>query len=308
MKIAQRIVIVLILSTKIYAQDAEKNWSLTPILNYEYLSFQEQRVHSPGEGVMVTKGDTNPLLIAGVYKQYFVQEDQDGYPDMYHNINVMVDKKFNRHLFLGLVVSESDKPFYGGWRSFIAGPAYGYEFIRNENLALTLGIGLGIGDFGIELPNGENLYAMPIPVIRFNVDTAYLDLFFEYLKKPVLTVTMLPDYRVRLVNTFTINQFRNMRDFLFDTRLMYHFFSNESKFGDFASAGIGIKNGAFGFPLAEEAKSYEVVYHSVYGMVDLSFLQIQSGYLFNGITIYDLERVQDIGDGFFLNIVAAWQF
>jgi hypothetical protein len=89
---------------------------------------------------------------------------------------------------------------------------------------------------------------------------------------------------------------------------MYRFFSSESKFGDFAGIGVGVKNGAFGFPLAEEGKSYEVVYHSVYGMIDLSFLQIQSGYSFNGLEIYDLERKKDIGDGFFLNIVLAWQF
>lgn len=316
MKILQYIFIILIFDAALYAQDMKKNWTLTPLLNYEYLSFKDQHIHSPGEGLMFTKGNMNPpfseerdsLFIAGIFKQYFVREIQKGYPDVYHNINIMVDKKIKRHLILGLVIAESDKPLYGGWRSFIAGPAYGYEFIRTENISLTLGIGIGIGDFGIGLPNGGNLLAMPIPVVRFNVDTSLIDLSFEFLKKPVLNITLLPDYRIRLINTFTVNQFRDIRDLLFDTRLMYRFFSSDSKFGDFAGFGIGFKNGAFGFALAKEEKSYELVYNSVYGMFDLSFLQIQGGYSFNSLEIYDLERKKDIGNGFYINVVLAWQF
>jgi len=318
MKIWRYVLLIFMLSTMVYAQDTKKNWTLTPLLNYEYLSFQGQFIHSHGEGFMFTRGNINPpleeernsLLITGVFKQYFIQEERDIYPNLYHNINFMVDRKISRHLILGLAVAESDKPFYGGWRSFIGGLGYGYEFIRKENISLTLGIGLGIGDFGIELPNGGSLYVMPIPIIRFNIDTSFIDLSFEFLKKPVLNITLLPGCRVRLVNIFTVNQlpFRDIRDFIFDTRLMYRLFSNGSRFGDFAGVGVGVKNAAFGFALAEEGKSYEAVYHSVYGMIDLSFLQIQGGYSFNGMEIYDLERIKDIGDGFFLNIVFAWQF
>jgi len=316
MRIFCYVLLAFITSIELYAEDTTKDWTITPLLNYEYLTFNRQNVHSPGEGIMFTKGNITPalseerdsLLIAGVFKQYFVHEEQNGYPDVYHNINIMIDRKIKRHLILGLVVAESDKPFYGGWRSFIAGPAYGYEFIRIENVSLTLGIGIGIGDFGIELPNGGNLLVMPIPVIRFNMDTSFMDLSFEFLNKPVLNITLLPDYRIRLINSFTVNQFRDIRDLLFDTRLMFRFFSSESKFGDFAGLGVGFKNGAFGFALAKEEKSYEVVYHSVYGMLDLSFLQIQGGYSFNGLEIYDLKRKKDIGDGFFINAVLAWQF
>jgi len=316
MKILRRILLIFMLSTAVYAQDTDKNWTVTPLLSHEYLSFQEQRILSPGEGLLFTRGDMNPplseerdcLLVAGIFKQYFVQKEQCGYPNLYHSINIMVDRKIKRRLILGLLVAESDKPLYGGLRTFIAGPGYGYEFIRTENVFLTLGIGLGIGDFGIDLPNGGKLLVMPIPVIRFTIDSSLLDLSFEFLRKPVLNITLLPEYRIRVINFFTVNQFRDIRDLLFDTRLMYHFFSKESKLGDFASAGVGFKNGAFGFPLAEEGKSYELVYHSVYGMIDLSFLQIQGGYSFNGVEIYDLERKKEIGAGFYLNIVLAWQF
>ena len=302
--------------TGLYAEDSEKEWTLTPFLNYEYLSFQGQNVHSPGGGILFTKGNLDPplseepnsLLIAGIYKQYFIQNEQDAYPGLFHSINLMIEKKFNRHLFLGLFISESDKPLYGGIRTFIAGPGYGYEFIRTENVSLTLGMGIGVGDFGMELPNGNALYVMPIPIVRFNLESSWLDLSFQYLKKPELNVTLFPEYRIRLLSTFGVNQFRDIRDFLFDVTLMYRFFPKDSKLGDFAGLGIGIKNGAFGFPLAEKDKSYELIYHSLYGTIDLSFLKIYGGYSFNGIEIYDSKRRNGIGSGLFTSVLLAWQF
>jgi len=316
MKIIYCILLVYIMSIVLYAEDRTKDWSITPLLNYEYLSFNGQIIHSPGEGVMFTKGNMTPdlseerdsLLIAGVFKQYFVLNEQEGYPNLYHSINFMIDRKIGRHLFLGLLVAESDKPFYGGLRSFIGGPAYGYELIRNENISLTLGIGLGVGDFGVELPNGDSLPVMPIPVVRFNAENSWINLSFEFLRKPELNITLFPEYRIRLINSFGVNQFRDIRDFLFDITLMYRFFSNDFKFGDFAGIGIGIKNGAFGFPLAENGKSYELIYNSVYGLIDLTFLRIYGGYSFNSIEIYDLNRNRDIGNGFFINAILAWQF
>jgi len=312
------IFVLLLICADLFAEDTAKDWSLTPLLNYEYLSFDGQGVHSPGVGLMFTKGNMNPsvseernsLLIAGVYKQYFIQDTEDGYPNIYYSINLMIDRKINRHLIFGLFVAESDKPLYGGLRTFIGGPAYGYEFIRSENISLTLGVGLGVGDFGIELPNGESLPVMPIPVVRFNLETSWINLAFEFLRKPVLNATLFPKYRIRLINTFGVLQirFRDIRDLLFDTMLMYRFFSKDSKLGDFAGIGIGFKNGGFGFPLAEKDKSYEFIYYSIYGLIDLSFLKIQGGYSFNGLEIYDSEKRKNIGDGFFINVILAWQF
>ena len=316
MKIFRCILLIFVVCIGLNAEDTGRDWTITPFLNYEYLSFDGQSVHSPGEGILYTKGNMNPslseerdsLLIAGMFKQYFIQEAEDGYPELAHGINAMIDRKIKRHLFLGIIAAESDKPFYGGLRSFIGGPAYGYEFIRTENVSLILGIGVGVGDFGIELPNGKPLPVMPLPIARFNVYTSLLNLSFEFLKKPELNITLFPEYKIRLVSSFGVNQYRDIRDFLYDVSLNYRFFSKDSKLGDFAGIGIGVKNGGFGFPLAESGKSYELIYNSVYGLIDLSFLRISGGYSFNGIEIYDIDRKKDIGNGFFVNAVLAWQF
>lgn len=318
MKIIQCILLILVCSTIVYGQETEtkKDWSLTPLLNYEYLSLDDQRIHTHGGGLIFTKGNMNPLVseernslfAAGIYNQYDIMEKHDDYPNLYFDINFIVDRKIKRHLFLGIVESKSDKPFYGGLRSFIAGTGYGYEFIRNDTFSLTLGIGLGVGEFELF---GQESPVMPIPIIRFNVETNLINLSFEFLSSPVLTITLFPDYRLRLENVFTAFDYRDIRDFIFDTKLMYRFFSNESKFGDFAGVGVGFKNWGFGFPISEKSekdKSYELVYNSVYGLLDLSFLQIQGGYAFNGLTRYDSDRKNDIGNGFFINVVLAWQF
>jgi len=307
--------LIFALGAGLNAEDA-RDWAIVPLLSYEYLSFDRQSIHSPGQGILFTRGNMTPplserrdsLLIAGIFRQYFIQEERKWYPAVFHSINFMIDRRIGRHLFLGLVAAESDKPFYGGIRTFISGPGYGFEFIRTENISLTLGVGLGVGYFGIELPNGEPLSVMPIPIVRFNMETSWINLSFEFLTRPGLNITLFPQHRIRLINSFGVNQFRDIRDLLFDITLMYRFFSSDSNFGDFAGIGIGVKNWAFGFPLAEDGKSYEVVYNSIYGLIDLSFLRISGGYSFNGMEIFDLNRRRDIGNGFFINVTLAWQF
>jgi hypothetical protein len=106
------IFVLFIICADLFAEDTVKDWALTPLLNYEYLLIDGQSVHSPGIGLMFTKGNLNPslseernsLLIAGVYKQYFLHDAEDGYPNIYHSINLMIDRKINRHLILGLFV------------------------------------------------------------------------------------------------------------------------------------------------------------------------------------------------------------
>lgn len=309
------VLLILIVGTGLNAEDA-RDWAIVPMLSYGHLSFNRQGIHSLGQGMLFTRGDMVPplserrdsLLIAGMFRQYFILEAQEGYPSLFHGINLMIDRRIGRHLFLGLVVAESDQPFYGGIRTFIAGPGYGFEFIRTENISLTLGIGLGVGYFGIELPNGESLSVMPIPIVRFNMETSLISVSFEFLTRPGLNITLLPQHRIRLVNSFGVNQFRDTRDLLFDITLTYRLFSDDSNLGDFAGIGIGVKNWALGFPLAENGRSYEVVYNAIYGLIDLSFLRISGGYLFNGMEIFDLNRRRDIGNGFFVNVTLAWQF
>jgi hypothetical protein len=317
MKTLMFALLIVMANTVLFPEDTKKDFTITPFLNYEYLSFQKQRIHSPGEGILFSQGNLKPspsemrdsLFIAGFFKQFFVQEDQPDYSNLYHRVEIMADRRINNHNFLGVFEGKSDKPLYGGLQTFNAGLAYGYEFIRNENISLTLGAGLFVGDFGIEMPNGGTLPVIPLPIIRFNMETALFDLSFDFYGDPELKFALFPKNRLRLTNTFRINQqLRDIRDLRFDSVFMYRLFSEESKLGDFAGIGLGVKNDARGFNLGEKDKSYELIFNSFYGVIDLSFLELKGGYSFNAKEIYESNTRKDIGNGFFISLMLGWQF
>jgi hypothetical protein len=126
-----------------------------------------------------------------------------------------------------------------------------------------------------------------------------------------MELTLLPKNRIRMTNTFIINPFhlRDIRDLYYDGIIWYRFFSYFSPLGDLIGIGLGFKNIIFGFAETSREKSYEVNYYSVYGIFDLSFLQISGGYIFDGREIFDVSgAINRIGNGFFVNAMLAWRF
>jgi hypothetical protein len=312
-------VIILAALQAVFADEEQtKDFSIMPVLFYEYLRFEEQQVHSSGEGIVFTKGNMTPpvsedrdsLMISGLFKQYFVMESRDGYDYLYHDINIRVERKIKQHIILGILSSQAAEPFYGGLHTFIGGLGYGYELIRNETISLTLGCGLGVGDFGLELPNGTVWPVLPVPTVRFNAKSSWVNFSFEFLQNISTAFTFFPESKIRLTGIFSIDPFgiRSIRDLYFDATLWYRLFSKESKMGDFAGIGLGFKNSGFGFTLPDKEKSYAVNYYSADGILDLSFLQLSAGYSFNGIEIFDLVNINKIGNGFFISAMLRWQF
>jgi hypothetical protein len=312
------VIMLAALQAAAFAEESTKDFSIIPILGYEYLMFDGQKIHSANEGIIFTKGnmmptlseERNSLMIGGVFQQFFISEVREGYEDIYHKIELMADRKIKRHLFLGLLSSEAAQPIYGGLHTFAGGLGYGYELIRNENVSLTLGGILVVTDTGLELSDGMVLPVAPLPVIRFDAQTSLFNISFEFLKNIKVGFTFLPESKIRLTGYLFANPFmlRSIDDLLFDTTLWYRFFSKDSNMGDFAGLGLGFKNHGFGFALSEKGKYYEAYYHSAYGILDLSFLKLSAGYAFNSREIYDVNIKNNIGNGFFINAMLAWQF
>ena len=91
---------------------------------------------------------------------------------------------------MGSLVSSSDKPLYiGGLRTARTGLGYGYEFVRNSNFSLTLGAIAWVGDFGIELGNGNPLPALPLPIVLFNFTSTWFSAYFEFFGEPLINMT-----------------------------------------------------------------------------------------------------------------------
>jgi hypothetical protein len=295
-----------------FAED--KDYRIIPLATYDFISLENQRFHAPGGGLVFMKGDQNPttekerdsLMVAVFYQSYLFKENQGGYPVLYHNVTAMIERKIQRHQILGIFRSPSDEPVYGGLRTFQAALGYGYELVQNNALSLTLGAAVGISEF--DTGNGITVPAFPFPLVRFGFTSSWIQISFDFLTNPVLAIVIAPESRIRMNGSFQMVYYRDIRDLLFDGTLWYRFFTKEHQMGDFAGVGVGIKNSSEDFLLSEKGKTYELGYYSVYGIIDLSFLQISGGSVFNGRERYSDNAAQPLGNGYFLSAQLAWQF
>jgi hypothetical protein len=195
---------------------------------------------------------------------------------------------------------------YGGLQTFQAAFGYGYELVRNNSLSLTLGAAIGISEF--EIGGGITVPVFPFPLIRCGFTSRWINISFDFLTTPALDMVIAPESKIRVNGSFRMVYYRDIRDLLFDCTLWYRFFTKEHALGDFAGVGIGVKNSGEDFKLGEEGKTYELAYYSVFGVIDLSFLELSGGYIFNGRERYDDNPAQSLGGGYFISARLAWQF
>jgi hypothetical protein len=292
----------------------EKDYSIIPMAAYEFISVDGQQYHVPGGGLVFLKGDQNPpveqernsLMVAAFYRSYLLQEYQDEYPNRYHHITAMAEGKIKRHQLLGIFRAPSDKPVYGGLQTFQAAFGYGYELVRNNTLSLTLGAAIGISEF--EIGDDISVPVFPFPLIRFGFTSRWINISFDFLTTPALDVVIAPESRIRVNGSFQMVHYRDIQDLLFDCTLWYRFFTKDYAMGDFAGVGIGVKNSGEDFKLSEQGKTYELGYYSVFGVIDLSFLELSGGYILSSRERYDDNPAKSLGDGYFIRVQLAWQF
>ncbi|MDR2245138.1 MAG: hypothetical protein LBE17_00470 [Treponema sp.] len=294
-----------------------KAFSLAPVLLYRYVSLDGQQFHASAGALAFTKGNLSPspgeernsfLLMAMAGQYFFMREHASGYAGLYHDMGLFAEGRFRRHQVLGLLQSASAEPFYGGLRTVQAGAGYGYEVLRTQQLSLTLGGMLAVSEFGLEYADGKSWPVIPLPVIRFSLNSPFITLDAEFVAEPSLKCTLLPEGRVRVVTETRMHRYRNVRDVIFDGSLWYRFFDRDSKRGDFAGIGIGANSNSAYFTFGEKDKTYELQYFSVYGKLDLSFLNLSGGYAFGGRELFDGETTRGAGDGFFAAVQLAYRF
>jgi hypothetical protein len=304
-----------------FAQD-EADYSftqITPLVSYEYLHLAQQQFHSPGEELSFMRSEgQNLFLLQASAKQYFLeQENTDGYEGPYYSDTLVLLQKTGAHQFVALFDTSSSEPVYGGLRTFVAGIGYLYEFMHTERGSLAAGAYVVVIDGGIEYGDGKTWPVYPIPSIRYEFNSQFFALNASLPIPPELSFTVLPENKIRFTTTISLNnmdRFRGARDMLFDCALWYRFFDTDSEQGDSAGLGVGIKNSGLCFDFGEKNKSYELQYYSLYGTLDLSFVQISGGYCFSGREILDssnsgsFHNTRTLGGGYFISISANIQF
>ncbi len=308
------LIFVFLLTIPLIAQNENDGTHYIPLLKYDFLSLDSQNIHSPGAGLVI---QSDEVLFVGLYTRHSFKEPLlFNYPEVYHSIDILYDAQKNRHQYLGIFKSESDQPVYGGLKTFQTAVAYGYELIHRQNYSLVLGGGLAVSDFGIELSNGKPWPLIPVPLIRMKYSSKRIETKFEFLTTPNIDLTIGPQSQFRFIGECRMDQFRDIRDLIFECSLAYRFFPVDHPMGDFAGISVGVKNDNYGaFDLGdyevvylEKDESIEIHYNAVFGTIDFTLLKITGGYAFNGRELYREVDTRDIGEGYFLSIECMYQF
>jgi hypothetical protein len=261
---------------------------ILPVASYQALVTEGQTVHTPGGGVIV-QGERN--LFVGIYtNSTFTRAPSVYRGGGYHTVDLLYDGGINRHRYLALAKSASDRPVAGGWNTFQAAGVYGYEVVSRPNTSVVLGGGLAVGDFGLKTPDGDTWPLLPVPFARVLHTSPWLNFSFDFITGPNVNVTVAPDRDIRLVVDARIDQFRDIRDVIFDTSLHYRVLS------------VGVRNDTFGFDLAGESEPLESFHYALYGTLDLVLLSVTGGYAFDSLLRYDDGAARKTGDGFVLAI------
>jgi hypothetical protein len=321
LNIPQKIIFLIILccffTANAFGQEKEEvEQSKPPFIffiptGYDYIHMDKQSVHSFAAGAGFLSGEQD-IAFTEVKQRFFglvlyqpfffTEEPLSGVPKQLHQIDALFDGRISRHQILAIFKSTADKPVAGGLSTFQAGVGWGYEIIRNRQVSLIIGGVLGVSDFGITLPSGTSLPILPLPLIRFGIDTQWFVSSFDFLTGPNFSFTIAPKEKFRFTADMRMDKYRNINDFIYEYTLWYRLFSTEHKFGDFAGIGLGIKHDMTDFVLSQNTTTFELQQTSVFASIDLSILKIQGGWIFNSDYLANEVQCGSPGKGWYISI------
>jgi hypothetical protein len=174
--------------------------------------------------------------------------------------------------------------------------------IRTQSVSLILGGAVAVGDFGLTLPSGELWPVIPVPLVRFGIDTQWFVSSFDFLTGPNFSFTIAPKEKIHFTGDMRMDYYRSINDLICEYILWYRLFGNEHKLGDFAGIGLGFKNDSVDFFLSESKKTFELQQSSVFAIFDLSILKIEGGWIFASRYLMNGEKTGSPGKGFYVSI------
>jgi hypothetical protein len=200
----------------------------------------------------------------------------------------------------------TDKPVYGGLRTFIVSAGYSYDLINGEHFSMDLGGRLVFMDVGLTLDKGMSWLLWPIPSISLS---------WEY---KWITFVLVPGVRMTIAPKFPISLAFQAGSHKYDAALWYRYFKNGNPLVEIVGIGIGIKRDSSNVMLSDGGK-YGINYDAIYGSFRLLRLfEISGGWTFNGKegyekvnweTLFESAGYSDdtmyngnIGNGFFTSV------
>ena len=315
---------VLLFSSQIlYPESGDNNekdkTDIIPLLYYKTLSLEKQSFYNYGGGIVIEKGSEkaeycdqeNSLLAVLLYSGAgYTEKPLYEYPDKYKNIELILQRKKDRHQYFSVLQSYSDKPVTGGLETYAFLAGYGYEIVQTKNHSLYLGGSLAVSDWDIEMENGSTWPVIPLPFIHYEYSSPLLFSSFDLTSSPVIDLVIAPENRLRLNTSILIADPEAWDNYgiKYDVNIEYRFFSKDYEYGDFAGIRMGIMTDDYCADLSgEDERTIQTGWRTYYAALDLSLLEISFGYA-EGKTFYEEGHDRDPGRGLYFSIQIAYLF
>ena len=271
-----------------------KDFVLSPSAGLQFMRIKNPKVQSH-----------NPdLLMAGFsYSQnYFTQGLGAEQVKRIYGCSFMGNIMTGKNSFSAMVASNGEVPF-SNIKTVSGALLYNRQLYKSQNLSFTLGAGLMVGDFGINI-YGVDIYVFAMPVMSFSYTNNVLSTTISAMGLPAFKFTLFPKSMFRINTSAGIAGFKSVRDITFDCALAYYPLTSE-KLKDALSISLGVMNRHSDFVLKDKTK-YGYQYYCAYGEINASLLVLRCGYNFDGIRKVNDEITGEMPEGFFASLNATF--
>ena len=137
-----------------------------------------------------------------------------------HGCSLMGSLANKKDSFVGMLASSGEVPF-SHIKTVTGALLYTHQFIKTEHLTFTLGGGLVVGDFGINI-KGYDLYFFALPVFNFSYSNNIFTTSISLMGPPSVSLTLFPKAMFRVKASAGLAGFKSIRDLTFDCALVYY--------------------------------------------------------------------------------------
>lgn len=279
-------------------QIEEKDFVFTPSAGLQFVRTKNKLVESKHPDMIAAGINYNQnYCTAGLGPQSIKQ---------IHGCSLMGSLANKKDSFVGMLASSGEVPF-SHIKTVTGALLYTHQFIKSEHVTFTLGGGLVVGDFGINI-NGFDLYFFALPVFNFSYSNKIFSTSISLMGPPSVSLTLFPKAMFRLKASAGIAGFKSIRDLTFDCALVYYplFFINESM-KEVVTISAGVMNKHASYILKNNTK-YSLQYYSVYGEINASIVTVRCGYNFDGRKYINSKPAGEMYKGLFASLSAIYMF
>jgi hypothetical protein len=281
-----------------------------PLLSYTVVALDGIQAHNATGGLAVYRFNPDErdtlFAISMIYTPQVLTDTNHDFPSLYHSAVLSVIQQINRHTINGVFAALTDKPLYGGVRTFIGLAGYSYNLIKGGYFSMHLGANLVVMDLGVTLGNGTPWLLWAVPSIRLSWE-------YEWI-----TFGFIPGAWMTIASKFPVSLRLSAGSHKYDASVWYRRFKNGNPSVEMVGIGVGIKRDSTKVMLSDGGE-YGVNYNALYGSLRLlRFFEISGGWVFNGKEGYkdvnwetlfesagysnDTVYCGNIGGGFFISL------